>query len=169
MHSRLTSQGALFLRCVLSLTLLACREPASGLGSGQASGGGSAVSWTQFADPFEHAFSLQVPQGWTIQGGLFRMGFSDERLMVNMRSPDGKIEIRFGDISVPSYTPPNQFHMREGAVYDLGAQAQMVVAHYRTGPEFAVLYAHARFAHTCKNPQAPPSMADFSVPDVVPI
>jgi hypothetical protein len=167
MNSR---KGLLFLACAVSLSLLACRQPASGLsnGSGQ-NAQSSGVSWIQYTDPFEQAFSLQVPRGWTVQGGLFRMGYSDERTMVNLKSPDGQIEIRFGDVSVPSYTPPNPYHAREGEVYDLGAQAQMVVEHYRTGPEYAVMYSHSRFAHQCKNPQAPSSMADFSFPDAIPV
>jgi hypothetical protein len=163
MNSR---KGILSLVCAVSLSLLACREPASGLTS-QASNPN--VNWTQYTDPFEQAFSLQVPQGWTVQGGLFRMGYSDERPMVNLKSPDGQVEIRFGDVSVPSYTPPNPYHTREGEIYDLGAQAQMVVEHYRTGPEYAVMYAHSRFAHQCRNPQAPPSVTEFSVPDVIPV
>lgn len=154
----------LILACTVSLSLLACRQS---YGNPQASN--SRVAWTQYTDPFEQAFSLQVPQGWTVQGGLFRMGYSDERTMVNLKSPDGQIEIRFGDVSVPSYTPPNPYHTREGEVYDLGAQAQLVVEHYRTGPEYAVMYSHSRFAKQCRNPQSPSTMPDFSFPDAIPV
>ena len=52
-------------------------------------------------------------------------------------------------------------------MYDLGAQAQMVVEHYRTGPDYAVMNSHSRFARQCKNPQAPTSVPDFSFPDAV--
>jgi hypothetical protein len=171
MNSR---RSLLFLACALSLSLLACRQPASGLssGNGQAANAhpsSTHLGWTQFTDPFEHAFSLQVPQGWKVQGGLFRMGFSDERTMINMRSPDGQIEIRFGDLAVGPYAVPNLYHSREGEPYPLGAQAQMIVERYRTGPDYAVMYAHARFAEECKNPQAPSSMPDFSFPDALPV
>jgi hypothetical protein len=169
MNSR---KSLLFLACALSLSLLACRQPASGLSSGngqaaKAHTSGARLAWTQFTDPFEQAFSLQVPQGWTVQGGLFRVGFSDQRTMVSIKSPDGQIEIRFGDISVPTYTPPNPYHVREGEPYDLGAQAQMVVEHYRSGPDYAVMYAHSRFATVCRNPQAPSTVVDFSFPDAL--
>jgi len=162
-------QSLLFLASAFSFSLLACREPASGLSSGGSQGSNSRVSWSQYADPFERAFSLEVPAGWTVQGGLFRMGYTDQRPMVNMRSPDGQIEIRIGDVSVPSYTPPNAYHAREGEVYDLGAQARMIVARYRTGPEFAILYSHARFARQCKNPRAPSTQMDFTMPDYIPV
>lgn len=159
------SQCFMMLACAVSL--LICRMPAAAVATPVVSD--SQVSWTQFTDPFERAFTLAVPQGWAVQGGLFRMGYSDQRPMVNLRSPDGQIEIRLGDVSVPSYTPPNQFHTREGEIYDLGAQAQMVVSRYRTGPEYAVLYSHARFAKECRNPQSPSSAIDFSMPDYIPM
>lgn len=126
------------------------------------------VSWVKFEDPFEHAFTLEVPQGWMVKGGLFRLGFSDQRPMVDLRSPDGRINIRLGDVSIPSYTVPDQLH-GEGEPYDLGAQAQTVVARYRTGPEFAVLYSRGRFQSLCRNPQADQSDVDFSVQDYLPV
>jgi hypothetical protein len=127
------------------------------------------MTWTQFQDPFEHAFSLEVPQGWAARGGLFRLGYSDQRPMMDLRSPDGKISIRIGDVAVPSYVLPNAYHTREGEVYDLGAQAQLIVARYRTGPEFAVLYSQARFHDLCRNPQPDATDAGFVVPDYIPL
>src|SRR5580704_8341671 len=79
------------------------------------------VAWVKFTDPLEQAFTLEVPQGWTVKGGMFRLGYSDHREMVDMTSPDGKINIRIGDLSIPVYFLPNQSH-REGEVYDMGAQ-----------------------------------------------
>lgn len=127
------------------------------------------IEWTQFQDPSEKAFTMDVPQGWTVKGGLFRMGYSDERVMVDATSADRSISIRFGDVSVPTYTSPSQYHPREGEIYDLGAQAQMVVERYRTGPEFAVLYTESRFAKLCRNLRSDPQDAGFTVPDFVPM
>ena len=126
------------------------------------------VRWTSFQDPMEQAFGMDVPQGWVAKGGLFRLGYSDERPMVDLRSPDGTIEIRLGDVAIPSYTVPNQYHTHEGEVYDLGAQARLIVARYRTGPEFAVLYSHGRFEGACQNPQPDAEDAGFTVPDYLP-
>ena len=152
---------------------LACHAPVSGssatpVGSPEAPAPTS--QWTQFTDPNEHAFTVDVPRGWTVKGGLFRLGYSDERPMVDMRSPDGQINLRLGDVAIPTYalpTPP--YHTREGEVYDLGAQAQMIVARYRTGPEFAVLYAPSRFSEVCHNPQSDSSAPEISVADYLPI
>lgn len=106
------------------------------------------AAWTRFEDPLEKAFTLDVPQDWTVKGGMFRLGYSDERIMVDLRSPDGKISLRLGDVAIPTYFPPDQLH-GEGEVYDLGAQAQGTVARYRTGQEFAALYASSRFKSQC--------------------
>jgi len=145
----------------------ATNEPASGTGQAAEPAQGASVSWTQFQDPFEKAFTVDVPQGWTVKGGLFRLGYSDERTMVDLASPDGSIEIRLGDVAIPSYVAPGPNHP-EGSIYDLGAQAQMVVARYRTGPQFAVLYSHARFGKLCQNPQTDTTLAALTVPDYVP-
>jgi len=159
---------ALIAMIVLGVILGTCALSAFGEKTAQGPAAGAGPAWSQFQDPFEHAFSLDVPQGWTVKGGLFRLGYSDERPMVDLRSPDGSIEIRLGDVAIPSYTLPNQYHAQEGELYDLGAQARLIVARYRTGPEFAVLYSHARFAGECRNPQPDPADAGGTVPDYLP-
>jgi hypothetical protein len=124
-------------------------------------------SWVKFQDPYEHAFTAEFPRGWTAKGGVFRLGFSDIREMVDLKSPDGKTNIRFGDVVIPTYTFPDQFHAREGEPYDLGLQGQMVVARYRPGKDFAMLYAQSRLRSYCQSitPQAtnePPPVVDKS-------
>ena len=131
-------------------------------------GPNSAPAYTRWEDSYEHAFALEVPQGWTVRGGMFRLGFSDERPMVDIISPDGKINIRLGDVAIPSYSFPNQLHSREGESYDLGAQAQMTVARYRTGEEFAKLYAVQRFLRQCNSLDPQPIEGAAPVHDYIP-
>lgn len=168
----MAAQGKLIAATVAFLLCTACHAPASD------SAGPVATSlapppapqqWIQFTDPNEHAFMLDVPSGWTVRGGLFRLGYSDERPMVDMRSPDGQIDLRLGDVAVPTYATPSPNHTREGEVYNLGAQAQMIVARYRTGPEFAVLYAPSRFSDICHNPQSDATAPELTVADYLPI
>jgi hypothetical protein len=113
---------------------------------------GMAADFTTFQDPFEQAFTVDVPQGWVVKGGLFRLGYSDTRPMLDLVSPDGRVNIRFGDVAIPAYFVPNQAHPTEGDNYDLGAQAQLTVAKYRTGQQYAELYSTARFKGVCQNP-----------------
>ena len=124
-----------------------------------------AADWVTFQDPIEKAFTIDVPKGWTVKGGLFRLGYSDYRPMVDLKSPDGQTNIRFGDVSIPTYAVPSQFHSQEGGVVDLGAQTQMTVARYRPGQEYAALYARPRFKDACSAlaPQAVSGVAP--VPD----
>jgi hypothetical protein len=164
------SGAARRMKCIALVLLLAlsgCRSQASGLGAG--ADGSASVAWTQFQDPMEHAFTVDVPRDWTVHGGLYRLGYSDERLMVDMQSKDGSVAVRLGDVAIPSYALPTPYHTREGEVYDLGAQAQLIVAAYRTGPEFAVLYSQARFHGLCSSPQPDTTDAGFTVPDYLPI
>jgi len=126
------------------------------------------AGWTTFEDPFEKSFTAEVPKGWTARGGLFRMGFSDERPMIDLTSADGTIHVRLGDLAIPVYTEPNPYHSQEGEVYDLGAQAQLIVARYRSGPEFAVMYSHVRFYRECPDAIADTANVDFAVPDYIP-
>ena len=159
-------RGAIFLGASACLSLAALSIPAQAQRAAT-SPSNIRVEWIQFQDPFEKAFTVDVPKGWTVKGGLFRLGYSDERPMVDFLSPDGTINIRLGDVSIPTYTNPNQFH-REGEIYDLGAQAHMVVERYRSGPEFGVMYAQARFAKTCHDPQSDPQASDFSLKEDLP-
>jgi hypothetical protein len=122
----------------------------------QALYGNNGIQWTKFQDANERAFAVDVPANWTVKGGLFRLGYSDARPMIDLTSPDGKINVRVGDVAIPAYFVPDRLHSREGETYDLGAQAQLTVARYRSAPEYAALYAKSRFASVCAsfNPQS---------------
>lgn len=122
------------------------------------------IAWTQYEDPNEHAFTVDVPRGWTVKGGMFRFGYSDARPEVDMRSPDGKIEIQLGDERVPVYVIPDRLHNQEGATYDLGEQSQMVIAKYHKGPEYVALYSQMRFHGECRNPQPDAADSEFDAP-----
>ena len=147
----------------VGLSCVYCQAgPTAGQKSARADAG---IAWTQYQDPFEHAFTLDVPRGWTVKGGMFRFGYSDARLMVEMRSQDGKVEIQLGDSRVPVYVVPDRLHNQEGEPYDLGEQGQMVIAKYHTGPEFAALYSQIRFHGECRNPQPDASAPEFAAPN----
>ena len=124
--------------------------------------------WTRFEDPNEHAFTLEVPQGWTVRAAFSASGYSDTRPMLDLTSPDGKTNIRFGDVAIPSYSVPNQSHSREGEPYDLGAQAQLTVARYRSGQDFAQLYAIQRFLRLCQKLEPQAASGEPPVHDYVP-
>jgi hypothetical protein len=75
--------------------------------------------------------------------------------MVDMRSTDGKTDLRFGDANVPPFatltSTMRNLGWREGREYSPNGVAKEVVANYRTGWVFADLYGQARFAHACQS------------------
>jgi hypothetical protein len=121
-----------------------------------------ATDWISFQDPLEQAFTMDVPKDWMVKGGAFRLGYSDTRLMVDVISPDRDINVRLGDVAIPSYTLPNATHPRDGEVYDLGAQAQLIVASYRSGAQYASLYGQSRFRGVC--PKLTPAPVEWVAP-----
>jgi hypothetical protein len=151
-------------RGVISLLLLFVANAASAL---HAQAVGWNGGWAKMEDPVEHAFTLEVPRSWTWSGGAYRLGYGDIRVMVDVWSPDRKTNLRYGDVWFSqSYAPPNQFH-REGEAQDLGAVGRGTYAAYRTGQQFAELYARDSFRGVCKSltPQRtdPPLVQDTSM------
>jgi hypothetical protein len=130
--------------------------------------GQTQLSWVQLQDSGpEHAFAVDVPKGWTAKAGAFRLGYSDVRFMVDVKSPTGKVDVRIGEVSIPAYALPSQLH-RDGDFIDLGAQAQLTVAGYRTGEQYAGKYAEVRFKELCQSMTLDTHGASISMPDYLP-
>lgn len=101
------------------------------------------VSWVTVRDNREQAFSVEVPRDWRTFGGMFRRSLIDARPFVDMTSPDGKINVRIGDASVPTYSTPKNGFAQVRAV-------QMRASSYVTGEQLAVKYGESRFSHLCQ-------------------
>jgi len=80
------------------------------------------LSFVTWREPNEGAFTLSVPQGWKVSGGVRRRTPVDVRTAVNVVSPDGTIRLFIGDYDVPPAREPDQLTrtagMREGQIYD---------------------------------------------------
>lgn len=100
------------------------------------------VSWDTVRDNREQAFSIDVPRGWKVFGGMFRFSLIDTRPFVDMTSPDGRINLRIGDPSIPPYSAPKSGFAQVRAM-------QLRQSPYVTGDQFAVKYGQARFRHMC--------------------
>ena len=79
----------------------------------------------------------------------------DPRAMVDMVSPDGKTNLRFGDANVPPYATlsPSMRNLgwREGHPYSPNGVAKEIIANYRPGWVYADLYGQARFSNACRS------------------
>lgn len=106
------------------------------------------VRWERFTDPNEGAFTIDVPEGWRVQGGTHRVAANDVRPWLVAVSPDRGIELFFGQPELGSFVVPNRMSamggFREGMVLN-----QMVVRRYLPGATFAGQWGARRIAQSC--------------------
>ena len=69
--------------------------------------GSSQISWSTFDDPYESAFSIDVPRGWKVAGGIVRKNPNPiwPNAVVRVLSPERRTMIAIGD---PDSTPYNE-------------------------------------------------------------
>ncbi len=118
------------------------------------------VKWISYTDSAEGAFSMDVPYGWQIQGGMYRFGYFDVRWMINIRSLDGKVILRIDDANVPPYAIPGPNTGPAGQAYFKPQQFQMLVENYQEAQPFAAAYAKHRFSSVCQS--LTPRQADWT-------
>ena len=111
--------------------------------------------WQIYYDRVENAYSMAVPAGWTVTGGLQRISQVEVRAYVRVVSPDGSIEIFSGDQNVPYFLVPNQTTMMQGLqvgmTYTVGGQPFMIEP-YLNGSQFASGWGARRVMQSCATP-----------------
>jgi hypothetical protein len=110
------------------------------------------LTFARWRDPREGAFSLEVPEGWKVDGGTFRFGAVDVRSLVDVRSPDGAVMLRIGDPDLPTFTEPLPF-FPEGSTYSPGYGVSFGVRRSPEGQEFAADYVRTTVARWCGGAQ----------------
>jgi len=134
--------GSRLACCLIALLLIAPAHPTLLEAS-------EALSFVTWREPNEGAYTIGVPQGWKVSGGVRRRTPVDVRSAVNVISPDGTIRLFIGDYDVPPAREPDQLTrtagMREGQIYD-----GVLLARYLTGVEFAQRYTAWKL---CRQPQ----------------
>jgi hypothetical protein len=102
----------------------------------------------EFTDPAEQAFTLQVPEGWNVEGGLVRRSSVEPVADVDVTSGDQRIFI--GDGQLPTFAEPNptleSTGFTEGSTYSPGYGVQMVVRSFMEGGDFARAYVEQGYA-----------------------
>ena len=134
---------------VLTLAILACGVR-SASAQKSATNAAAGLNWVSYTDTAEGAFSMDVPVGWQVLGGMYCFGYFDVRWMMDVRSLDGKVVIRIDDVNVPPYVLPGPHTGRDGEPYAKPQQFQMTVSTFRSGGAYAESYAKKRFASVCK-------------------
>ena len=101
------------------------------------------LSWTTFVDPFENAFSMMIPAGWTASGGLLRHSPIDPSISMRVVSPDMRTLIILGDPQVRLYLTPQR------SIFGAPMQAEGgLVRNYLSGVDFARAFALETLAKT---------------------
>lgn len=118
------------------------------VGSDQPRGNGAVapdLRYTTWQDPREQGFSLDCPQGWSVEGGTVRRASVDVVFTAVLTSPDRRIRLFIGDGQTPVCVVPSQqlamAGFREGSWYSPGYGFRTLVARYLTGAQFAAYYA----------------------------
>ena len=113
-----------------------------------------ALAFSSWRDPREAGFTISVPQGWQITGGMSRTSAMDPHPVVYATSPDRSIQIFYGDPNLIPREIPNQLtsfaHISEGQITKGAWGGPILMARYQTGEQFARSYAASRL---CRAPQ----------------
>jgi len=117
-------------------------------GSPAAQTGSGPITWVTVRDAREQAFSISVPQGWKVVGGMFRYRIAYPRPTVDMTSPDGMTNVRVGDNTIPNYQNPNPNPYLPNTPNNFTP-----VAAYTSGQVFAQKYGLDRFGAMCQGIQ----------------
>jgi hypothetical protein len=118
-------------------------------GASKASSPSSSLKFTRWQDPTENAFSLDVPSGWKVNGGISRPAPLDVRSAVEAASPDGQIRVISGDWQWPrSFLEPNPIDdfqgYTEGSWKPTGYGGSVLIWRYQPGAQFARDYVHRK-------------------------
>lgn len=96
-----------FIKIVSSLRFNTAASPANAASSGSPQAELNVSNYEVFNDPNENAFSVEVPSGWDIKGGLYRAGEIDTRPWVVAVAPDSSCRAFIGDGEICPYTLPS--------------------------------------------------------------
>lgn len=134
------------------------RVTQSGGGGGGRPGASDPLAGLQFQtwiDPTEHAFSVEVPAGWRVWGGIKRSSTVSKQDETVVQSPDWQVSARLGDVSVPpQFIEPNQT-LANGGVHEgqLYPGTNSLILSFRPAVYFATEYVQRSTAQTCSNLQ----------------
>jgi len=97
----------------------------------------------EWVEPTERAFSLPVPAGWRVEGGLKRMSPLDLRSEVKVQSPDGRIHLQIGDANLPLMVLPSRMYLsftQEGSWTSLQGVQPVFILRYLPGVHYLTDY-----------------------------
>jgi hypothetical protein len=102
------------------------------------------LSFIQWQDPAENAFSASLPRGWQISGGTVRATQLDVHYVIHAQSPDGGVQMFNDDPRILMREVPNQetqmMGWREGQPIPSGGGGKVLLERYQPAPQAAQSY-----------------------------
>ncbi len=151
--SKMHLMKLLVMAAVVAMYCLTLAAQNTGSAPAKQAAGSGVPKMVVWQDPTEHAFTLQVPQGWQIGGGTHRNSPMDARGYVYAVSPDGKIRVWVNDPSVLPRQEPNSMYYSLGWYEGRTVRAPggpLFIERFRTGSQFAQELTSQRI---CRNLQ----------------
>jgi len=156
----LTASSALVLTIVLGVSGCSRRDDHDTAPVAAADGNvtGNVVSaeqvhWAPYAEPTEHAFTVELPVGWPAQGGLKRLSTGEVRPWLRASAPDGSAEIFIGDPEMPDFTLPTPAlaasGLTEGKTYMPGEGRALTLSPYHDGQAFSAEWGRGKIGAHC--------------------
>jgi len=114
-----------------------------------------ALKFVRWVEPKEHSFSVEIPQGWAVQGGVNWLDQISPQQFLRLKSPNGKIDVYLGDPEIVAREVPTEMGKRqagvnEGQMFRTPTGAPALLERWRTGSEYAKEHVAWRY---CRNPQ----------------
>jgi hypothetical protein len=111
------------------------------------------VTFDKWVEPKEQCFSVEVPKGWEISGGVHWHSPIDPRSFLRVSSPDHKVQIFIDDPDILKRIVPNPISNQMGWTEDRVVQAEtgpILIQRFLTGSQYAQQHAAWRL---CRNPR----------------
>lgn len=111
-----------------------------------APGNGALPEMVQWHDPAEGAFTLPIPRGWRVDGGMKRPNPLLYRPEVVVASPDDSIQLRLGDAAIPTFSEPYAVPMMGMMPEGTTTAGNTVLMRYLPGHQFLTqIYLPSKF------------------------
>src|SRR5262245_22782154 len=93
-------------------------------------------------EPAEHGFTVEVPDGWQVMGGVNWVGPTNAQQFVRVQSPDGVTQVFVGDPEIVPRQVPNalswmQTGAAEGQMFRTPSGDPALMYRFLTGAEYA--------------------------------
>jgi|GEM_PF-6723710 len=91
------------------------------------------LSYKEYAEEGEHAFSFEAPSGWNVKSAVARSNPYDDRPVVVASAPDESVIVRLNDARVPGCILPSPMLNMvggEGHLYNSGGGVNLLILHF---------------------------------------